>query len=1607
MNITKQTLIKRILLIIITTPLVFLLLGSIALYIPWVQDQAVRYATTRASESLGVEVQIGRLRLGFPARIELEELVLLPKPTDTLVHLEHLELSLSLRPLFSSQVVVPKLVATGIKLSQMDSLGLTHTQLRLDRASVESVGVDLDAQHVRLGLIYTEGGRIRYVSRDTTASEASEPILWTLRADQIKLVDTQLDVQMPLDSIYLSADAELFDLQRGGLDLGAMKVSLEHARLEASRLTYSVDTAAGSELPYLDPSHVALMELELQLSDLHYHGDDVSLQIQQGKFRERSGFALTALEGEYRMDSLALALTALSLQTEHSAIYGDVQIPWALMEEDEHAQFYTILDGAFGAEDVRTLTGRSLLGVGEAASYEEVLAQAQMTGPIDFALHLHGSLDSLWIDQVQLVWDGVMNMSVQGSLTKVNKPEYRRGNLTLEGGLQTQASTLIAVASPEIARDYSLPAGLTFKGTLGFGGGRDLLALRVRQNEGVLDIRGSYDELAERYELQAKADHIDLSRYIRNTQMGVLSVEIDVKGRGLDWRSRRTYSEAKLRLQGLDYAGKRLENITLDGSLHSGALSVALNSFNPGFNLAMQLDGLITKEGIYSSILLDNQEIDLQRWGMADLPLSVRGRLTGELRSDLAQTHSFTAMAEQMHLVLSGREIRPNEVSLELKTTPAYAEAHLHSGDLALDAHVGAGPDALVQLSERLPNLLGEAMRQVEQPQPMTLRLEELIAAMPALQASFSMGSDNALRPYLAEQRIAIGKVSTRLELSAERGLTGAFEARDIRQDTLRLSSIDLEMNTQRVPRLTPEGLDSLPRRKAKAMALDSMSIAVNYSVVREPYRAEEGLTLQGTLRTSLQEALVDITWLDQLGRMRHQMALAAAWSGESYQLRLPQEQLLLAYQPLKVNEDNSIVLDKATLGVDSKLILRGEGRTLLSLLAAQQAEPRQQQAEVMVQHLNLEDFRALGLPNIGGTVFADVRYDRQGDFEAQPVITGDVSAQRLRYEDKQLGHFASALFYEPRTDRSHYITAEVSYEGNQALSLDAIYYPEDEASQLSGKLSLNGMPLEVANPFLQSYATSLAGKVTGELSIRGALSKPLLEGSIRGEQAQVSLEQYASVLELDSLPLRFEDNALHFDHYAVRSKIDRNKPLYIDGYVQVFGDGPQRADLRFKADDMTILDQPNPRTEKQLLYGKLIVSTDMGLSGELDALKVRGRLSVQGGTNCIYVMREGGLESTNKMNDLLSFVDFADTLFAREPVVDSRLGGLDVSLALHFDPSVRFGVDLTADGTDYMRIQGGGDMQFSYPPYGEMKLIGRYNMNGGGQLHYTIPVVGGKLFDIDPSGYLRFTGDVVNPYINFRATQKVKATVGKSTKKTNFLVSIEAKDHVEDIKLTFDLDAPEELSVQNALTTMTPEERGKQAIGLMATGIYLAGGGSGAKMSFDSALSSLLQSQINKAAGTLLRGTDINIGMEMHDGSSGAAYTDYTYSFSRRFYNDRIRVVVGGKIQSGNVPSNQEQTLIDNVALEYQLDKAGEQYLRLYHKRITDNVLEGEHTETGAGYLIKRKLNRPADLFRFRLAPPSSPTVRPTVVGQPWQAALQGASADSIATERKNNDSK
>ena len=226
-----------------------------------------------------------------------------------------------------------------------------------------------------------------------------------------------------------------------------------------------------------------------------------------------------------------------------------------------------------------------------------------------------------------------------------------------------------------------------------------------------------------------------------------------------------------------------------------------------------------------------------------------------------------------------------------------------------------------------------------------------------------------------------------------------------------------------------------------------------------------------------------------------------------------------------------------------------------------------------------------------------------------------------------------------------------------------------------------------------------------------------------------------------------------------------------------------------------------------------------------------------------------------------------------------------------------------------------------------------------------------------------------MNPRLNLTATERTKASVGQDggqSRSVAFDCGVVITKTLSDMGLEFIIEAPEDMSISSELNSMSTEQRGKLAVTMLTTGMYLADGNTSG-FSMNSALSSFLQSEINNITGNALKTLDLSIGLDNTTDASGAMHTDYSFKFAKRFWNNRLRVQIGGKVSTGQEAAiGQNQSFFDNVTMEYRLSPTANQYVKLFYNQNAYDWLEGYTGEYGAGFIWKRKMDSFWDIFHF-----------------------------------------
>jgi hypothetical protein len=395
----------------------------------------------------------------------------------------------------------------------------------------------------------------------------------------------------------------------------------------------------------------------------------------------------------------------------------------------------------------------------------------------------------------------------------------------------------------------------------------------------------------------------------------------------------------------------------------------------------------------------------------------------------------------------------------------------------------------------------------------------------------------------------------------------------------------------------------------------------------------------------------------------------------------------------------------------------------------------------------------------------------------------------------------------------------------------------------------------------------------------------------------------------------------------------------------------------------------------KSIAYGKAYVNFFARMQGPLEEMNIRGRLDVLGNTDMTYILLDSPLSTDNQMNELVTFTDFNDST----QTVISRPApkGVSANLNISISQGAHIVCNLNANQTNYIDLMGGGDLRLKYDSEG-LNLLGRYTLNSG-EMKYSLPVIPLKTFTIKDGSYVEFTGDPMNPKLNITATEQVKAPItgdGGQNRNVLFNCGVSITQTLKNMGVQFTIEAPEDNTINGELATMSPEERGKLAVGMLTTGMYLADGNTGS-FTMNSALSSFLQSEINSIAGSALKTIDVSVGIDNTTDASGTMHTDYSFKFSKRFFDNRLKIQIGGRVSTGSTyAEGQKNSFFDNVSMEYRLNKDATQYIKLFYTQNSYDWLDGYTSEYGAGFIWRRKLSNFLDIFRFWKKEPQ-PTMR------------------------------
>ena len=1476
----------------------------VLLYIPPVQNLLRREVTAYASEATGMQIQVERIDLRFPLNLLVRGVEVIQQP-DTLLSLESLNVRVQAWPLIKGKVEVDEVTLNQVAVNSAGLIEGMKIKGVLGRFFLQSHGVDLSNEIAIINQVDLSDTHVQLVMNDTTTA----PKDTTASAPVNWKVDLhQLNLGNVSFSMQLPADSMRMAAYIGEASVNDAQADLKNQFYSLKQFLLSggsanYDTGAAKPVEGFDASHIAVRDIRIGLDSLLYKGRNMNAVLREFSMNERSGLSITSLAGRVYSNDSIICVPGLKLQTPHSEIDLSAHTYWELVNIPTTGRLSANLNAYIGKEDVMLFTG------GLPDSFKE----AYPFRPLVIRAGTDGNLKEMQISRFTVDLPGAFSLEGGGLLENLADSITRSGTVGLK--MTTQNLNFLTALSGEAPNGtIVIPDSMDLVAKVDINGPAYKANLKLREGQGTIDMDAALNTLTEVYKADLKINNLQLHNFLPKDSIYELSLSADAEGRGLDVTSYRSFAKLNLSLDQLHYAQYHLSNVDLTGALKGALVTARLTSDNALLKMTTEAEYNLAHSYPDGKVTMDVTQLDLHELGL--MPQPMKHPLAFNFSAEARQNRVFT---------------------------------HLVSGDMKLNLSARSGVEPLIRQSTHFVDVL---MRQIDEK---ALDHAELREALPTAILSFSAGKENPLAYFLATQNISYQDASMKFGTAPDWGINGKAAIHTLKVDTLQLDTIFFTVKQ------------------------DTTSMKLRAGVINGPKNPQFSFStaITGEIRDRDAELLVD--YKNEKGETGVLLGVNARplfeghGKGNGIAFTLIPENPIIAFQKFHFNEKHNWIYLHKNMRVYANVDMWDDEGMGFRIHSVPGDTVSLQNIDVEIRRIRLAELSSVlpYFPEITGLFSAEAHYVQT---EKDLQLSAELSIDELTYERQRIGDVTLGATWLPGEQGKQYLNAYLNHDQVEVLLADGKLIPTGTGKDsLEVNMELDHFPLRVANVFVPDQMVTLSGDLDGNLKITGSTEQPLINGELSLDSVAVLSRQYGARFMFDNRPVQINNNRLLFDKFAIYTT--SKNPFTIDGYVDFRDMSRPMANLNMLAQNYTLLDAK--RTRESLVYGKVFADFRATVKGPLDGLNMRGNISLLGNTDVSYILTDSPLTVQDRLGSLVTFTSFSDTTtVVRQEVPTVSLGGLDMVMMVHIDPSVRLKVDLDASNDNRIELEGGGDLSMKYTPQGDLTLTGRYTLSGG-LMKYALPVIAAKEFAIDNGSYVEWTGNPMDPMLNFKATDRIRASVSEGenggTRTVNFDVSIVIKNRLDNLSFAFDVSAPEDAAIQNELTAMGAEERGKQALYIMVMKTYLGtgpiggGGGGVGKLNMGSALNSVLSSQINSLMGNL-KNASVSVGIEDHDLSdTGGKRTDYSFRYSQRLFNNRFQIVIGGKVSTGENATNNAESFIDNISLEYRLDRTGTRYVRLFYDKNYESVLEGEITETGVGLVLRKKLDKLSELFIFK----------------------------------------
>lgn len=1558
--------------------LIVILLVPVLLYVPFVQDIVKDVALKEVAKSSGMTIAVDRFRLKWPLRIDIGGVTVVEAQGDTMLCAKSAWLNVEMLPLLRLDIKVNgRLEGVDYRLGTPDSV--MYLTARVDRFELQPSSYDLKNSIIDVSRASLDGGDVTLLfnGTDTTATpvDTTAPNPLVIKAGLIELRNISYRMSMLPTIDSLGAEIPAATLRDGIIDMKNRNIHASSLRVDSVTATYMTPSLAwlkehpvdstltataaspSGEMwvirgdtvsltarqavyamrdavpaPGLDMNYLQVNDVAIRVDSFYNQGTSITVPLTRLAATERCGVKLDA-SGLFSMDSVVMKAERFNISTIFSSIAFNAMMGMGDMTSDPDTPLRLKALAKIGLPDVEMLMPALTPALKAVPRYNDLTLEADVDGTV-------GSLN---VERIAASLPGYLTLEARGEATNVMDIDRLDGSLALEGKLTNVNFIKPTVLEAKLAKQINIPP-IRLAGRASMSGGTARGKLNAFTGAGSVLLAADWTGRIEKYDLDLDLKQFPVASIMPELGVGDVTGSLSVKGRGYSPLSPRTRIDADVNVVAAEYQSNLYSDIRAIARLDSGKVNAEIISGNPAADFDLTLNGTLTDNAYQGELHGDIRNLDLLAMKMTT------ERCEGALRLDAAGTLDpktnaidATLSITRLNWEMPGMDLITPRIDASLLSTDSAMTVKLDNESLSTTLVAECPLDTFMN---RITSTMAILNRNLAAKR---IDVDSIQRALPRFALDFRSGSNSVLSGLLAASKTSFDTLNLNMSNDSLMRLSAAAYGINVGETSIDSVTVNaFQHGKYLVYRAAmnnrPGTFDDFAHVTAAGfLANENFSIFVNQSNAKN----ETGYKLGFNIAAS--DSLIT--------------------------LRMTPHKPVIGYKDWTVNPDNIISVNLVDRHLDADLTLSsGDSHLRIHTNHDESGEGDHHQEDVILNAsgIQLADWLAMSpfAPPVKGIAGADIRVGWNAEKKSLSG-NGVVSLDDFTYGKDRVGSFL--LNVGVSTDSSGVISASTSLMVDSMKVITAVGSINDSTAVNPFNLdfSMIHFPLSIVNPFLPKGMVSLVGTLNGKMDVTGSLASPLFNGYLDFDSTAVRVDMIGTPLHFSENKIPVDSNIVRFNDYTITGS--NANPLTINGTVNLEKITSPAIDLSFAARNMMIVDSKKKKNVE--VYGKGYIDLDATAKGNLDLMIVNAKLDLLEGSNVTYVVNTvaDNLSLGDNDNDMVRFVQFADTA----SVVDAdTIAPTGMALLLDAQVIVSQGttinVDLPTSAQDKAQIQGNANLNFTMSPFSDMRLTGRFNIDNG-FVKVTPPLMSQKVFNFQDGSYVGFNGDMMNPILNLHAHDTMKANVtesGQDSRLVNFIVALNVTGSLNNMNVGFDLSTNDDLTVQNELETMSPEQRANQAMNLLLYNVYTGPGTKASANLSGNPLFSFLTSRLNSWAANNIKGVDISFGIDQYDRTADGATsttTSYSYRVSKTLFNDRFKIVVGGNYSTdANTDENFSQNLINDISFEYMLNRSGSMFVRLFRHVGYESILEGEVIQTGVGFVYRRKLSSLRDIFRF-----------------------------------------